>query len=144
MLYLIGALKFLARNWRWLLIASLVVGLGVQTFRLDHAKTDLTTARAALVNPVTHKTWQSEAIAAQRDLTTCRGNEGRLQKALGDQNASIDALKREADASSARATAQIRAAQADSAKARRDVAAIMAKRPGGDVCASALSLLREP
>lgn len=77
-------------------------------------------------------------------LTTCQGNEANLKAGLATQNASIDVLKREADASSARATAQIRAAQADSAKARRDVAAIMAKRPGGDLCASALELMREP
>lgn len=138
------ALLFLARYWRVVVIVSLVLALGAQTFRLHHAKADLTTARAALVNPVTHKTWQSEAIAAQRDLTTCRGNTDRLSTALQTQNASIDALKREADAINTVAGAKIRAAQADTVKARRDVAAIMAKRPGSDLCASALELMREP
>ena len=137
------ALLFLARYWRVVVIVSLVLALGAQTFRLHHAKADLTTARAALVNPVTHKTWQSEALRDARDLTTCHANVTTLKAATETQNASIDALKREADAISTAATAQIRAAQADSVKARRDVAAIMAKRPGGDLCASALELMRE-
>lgn len=122
-----------------------IVGFGVvQTARLHHAKADLDTARAALIDPTTKKTWQSEAVAAQRDLKTCQGNETAMQGAIDGQNASIEALKQEAAAASARATAQIRAAEAHSADAAREAAQIMAKRPGGDLCASALQLMREP
>lgn len=135
--------QFLRRHWRVLALAGVVAALGLQTARLAHAKADLAEAQAALKDPATGKTWQSEAVARGRDLATCRGNVTALNGAIEGQNASIDALKREADASSARATAKIRAAQADSAKARRDVAAIMAKRPGGDLCASALALIKE-
>jgi hypothetical protein len=77
-------------------------------------------------------------------LTICQANEANLQAGIATQNASIAALKQQADAASARATAAVKAAQARSADARRDAAAIMAKRPSGDLCASALNLLREP
>lgn len=137
-------LLFVARYWRVLAAAGLLTFGAVQTARLHHAKADLSTARAALIDPSTRKTWQSEATASQRDLQSCHASVSNLQAAISGQNASIEALKREAEAASARASAQIRAAQARSADARRDAAAIMAKRPSGDLCQSALELMREP
>jgi hypothetical protein len=131
------------RYWYIIAIAALVAGLGVQTARLVNAKGDLVNARAALLNPITHKAWQSEALRDARDLATCHANVTTLDQALAGQNASIAALKQEADAASARATAAVKAAQGRSADAARQVSALMARKPSGDLCASALELLKE-
>ncbi len=64
----------LARNWRICLLAALLAFGAVQTARLHHAKADLASARAALIDPATKKTWQSEAEARGRELTACQGN----------------------------------------------------------------------
>lgn len=77
-------------------------------------------------------------------LSQCKDNVTVLDAAVAGQNASIAAMKAESDAASARAAEAVKAAQVASTKARRDAVAIMARRPTGDVCESALALLREP
>jgi len=125
-------------------VVGLVAWGGIQTARLHHAKNDVTTARAALIDPVTKKTWQSEEQAAQRDLGTCTANSGRLDAALAAANDSIQALKDAAVADAMANRAHQTAAQARSADARRDVAALMETKPSGDRCGSAFELMREP
>ncbi len=89
-----------------------------------------------------------KAVEAKRlveaDLKQCRENTDTLKGAIEDQNASIDRWKAEAEAAKDRASRAVEAAQRRSATARRDAASIMAREPGGDLCQSALELLREP
>lgn len=121
-----GAGTFLVRYWRFALPAILAVLLGLQSARLHHAKHDLAAARAALVDPVTHRRWSQEAQEAQRDLGTCRASVTDLRGSLDAQNRRVDALKADGDA---RAQAATDAAQA--ARSARAVAESYRRRAEG-------------
>lgn len=127
------AAGLIGKNWKAVGLAILVALLGVQSFRLSHAKGDLKTARAALVDPDTKRKWQDEAKDRLRDLTTCRDNTTKLQAALAAQNAAVGRLKAEGDA---RATAAAKAAQ-DALQARREAdktAAKLSAYKSADTC----------
>jgi hypothetical protein len=124
------------------IIAGLLAFGGVQSARLAHAKADLTSARTALKNPATGKTWQSEAVAAERDLGTCRGNLQNLQTSLNDQSASLTALAAAGQARTARADKALSVASGAVQAASKAAGAVMAAKAGDDRCASALTLIR--
>ncbi len=117
---------------------------GIQTARLNHAKGDLTAARAALINPADKHTWQSDALQAEQDLGTCQTNEINDKAAIASQNASVAALKAESDQRTAEAQKAVMQARTAMATAQRYAAQIAAKTPGADKCDSALNLLRSP
>ena len=79
-------LAWALKHWQAIGLAALIAFAGLQTARLGHAKHDLAAARAALVNPKTHKTWQSEAKAATANLETCRANTATLAGQIAAQN----------------------------------------------------------
>lgn len=103
------------RTWLAVGVSVLMAFAGVQTLRLSHARHDLVLARAALVDPVTHRPWSKVAASAQADLSTCRINAGKLKGALDGQNAALQA-QRDRDARSL----------AESAKAAQDARAVAA------------------
>lgn len=116
-------------------IAGLSLGMAVQTWRLDHAKADLKSARAALKDPETKQTWQ--AVAEQ-----CKANAQTLSDSLDRQNAAVLAWQQAGQQASQAATAAVRAAGVAQNAAQAQAGAILAARPGDDRCASALELIR--
>lgn len=110
-------------------VATIGVGIllafgGVQTLRLNHAKHDLTTARAALIDPAGKATWQSEEVRDRADLATCRANEITLEGSIKVQNASIEAQSALDTASLARSEAIVRQAQANEAATAKALKAL--------------------
>lgn len=136
------AFKLLKHPITWL--ALLAALLALQTMRLNHARADLTTARAALINPATKHTWQDDYTASQVDLGTCRTNNTTLSDALKTQNAAVLAAKAEGDRRTALATQAAANARAVAESRRQEALAIMARVSGPDVCRDALALAREP
>jgi hypothetical protein len=109
-----------------------VVGFGAWNRNAQH-KHDL----PAMVDAATHQPWKAEALAAQRDLGTCRTNTATLEASLGRQNAAVEAL---AKASATRVAQSAKAASDARAVAesyRRSAAGVLAAKAGPDRCASA-------
>lgn len=114
----------------------------VQTVRLHHAKADLDTARKALIDPATKRTWQVEAVERGINLTTCTGNLTDIRKAVDIQNHSIVALEAEGHARVTAATKALAAEHKRTEDTLKVVARINQLKPGADRCASAASILR--
>jgi hypothetical protein len=102
---------------------------GLQTARLAHAKADLATARAALVDPATRKAWRAEAVADAA--------------ALDAEDQAVAALKAAGRADTQRAAAAVAAAQGRLDAASAAAAKLLATPPGADGCASADALILE-
>lgn len=125
------------------LLALSVATAGIQSARLKHAKADLANARAALIDPSTRKTWESEARVRERDLTTCQGNVSTLEAAQARQNAAVEALRADSDArlaQSAKAASDARAVAESYRQASRDVLGATA---GADKCEAADRLIMQ-
>ncbi|QUD88063.1 hypothetical protein [Phenylobacterium montanum] len=113
--------------WGALGLALLLATVGVQTARLAHAKSDLAAARAAALDPATHRAWQAEAKAAAAALGTCQAGLARLSSAVEDQNAALSAQKDQDAAATAAAQAALgRAQQAVKAAGVRAAAVLSA------------------
>lgn len=121
---------------------ALITFATVQTARLDHAKKDLATARAALVNPSTGHTWQKDYQIAAPALATCNVNLAATKGALDRQNLAVDALKAEADRRQRVGAAALSTARAGAAEARRRADAILSAPRGPDACQDALETIR--
>lgn len=118
------------------LLALSMATAGVQGLRLKHAKADLSTARAALINPVTRKTWQSEAVRDARDLGACKS-------AVAEQNASVAAAAAETARKLAAATKGQADARAVAESYRQTAPAVRAYQPkGADSCARTADVAR--
>lgn len=74
-------------------------------------------------------------------LTACKGNVERLDGALKAQGAAVTALKAESAQRSAEAAKALTAARSATTAANRRVGAILAAKPGADMCASADDLI---
>ena len=121
---------------------ALIIFGSVQTMRLDHAKKDLATARAALVNPDTRHTWQADYQIAAPALATCSVNLANVTGALDRQNLAVDALKAEADRRQRVGAQALSTARAGAAEARRRADAILSAPRGPDACQDALETIR--
>jgi hypothetical protein len=121
---------------------ALITFASVQTMRLDHAKKDLATARAALVNPDTRHTWQKDYQIAAPALATCNVNLANVTGALDRQNLAVDALKAEADRRQRVGAAALSTARLGAAEARRRADAILSAPRGPDACQDALETIR--
>lgn len=117
----------------WILgaLAALLVGsvsaTAIQSLRLDHAKADLESARAALKDPVTRRPWKDLAIERGRDLERCQANAETLKASLDDQTAAVGRWKAEATTragEAARAALDARGARAVAESRARELAAI--------------------
>lgn len=121
---------------------ALIIFASVQTARIDHAKKDLATARAALVNPSTGHTWQKDYLIAAPALATCSVNLANVTGALDRQNLAVDALKAEADRRQRVGAQALSTARLGAAEARRRADAILSAPRGPDACQDALETIR--
>ncbi len=112
------------RTWAIAGASALLVFGGVQTLRLNHAKHDLAQARADLIDPVSKRSWQREAVDARSGLAACKS-------AVQAQNDAVDALKAKSDANIAKADKAASDARAVAASARTEAARIMEMKPAG-------------
>lgn len=125
-------------------LALLLVFVGVQTWRINHAKHDLKEARAALVNPKTKRTWEQDFTASQRNLDICHGSVLAVQTSLDTQNAAIaanaaDGARRAKMLSDGLQQARKAAAAAD----KRSLDILAVKPKGADQCARLMDLDRQ-
>lgn len=107
-------------------LALLIGFAGLQTVRLNHAKSDQ-------IDPSTHHSWKSEELRdspalalATRNLTICQANQQTLEASLASQNAAVSALQ----AAGAQATAK-------ATKAAHD--ALIASKQANDVAQAILA-----
>lgn len=121
---------------------ALITFATVQTMRLDHAKKDLSTAHAALVNPATGHTWQKDYQIAAPALATCNVSLANVTGALDRQNLAVDALKAEADRRQRVGAQALSTARLGAAEARRRADAILSAPRGPDACVDALETIR--
>lgn len=126
------------------LFAILLGSAAYKSARLDVVTRDLAVAQAALKDPVSKRPWQTLAMERDRDLTICRGNSASLTTQLAHQNASVEALGAASAKATAASNAAVKAAGELSARAERQAGAILDRKPGADLCVSALELAREP
>ena len=121
---------------------ALITFASVQTMRLDHAKKDLTTARAALVNPATGHTWQKDYQIAAPALAVCNTDRANVTGALNRQNLAVAALKAEGDRRQAESREALSTARRATASARARADAILSTPAGPDACQDALETIR--
>lgn len=133
---------FVAKHWRALLVGVLVGLLGTQSARLGDAKHDLQSARDALKDPVTGKTWQSEADGRLAALGTCNAQVKALNNTAAAQSEAAAAFK--ATMEDRIAAAQKAAQQALGARRKADqaVADLLSRKDTGDACKDMLEALK--
>ncbi len=129
--------------WAGLGLALLLAFAGVQTVRLDHAKSDLAAARAAQIDPATKRSWQAEELADAQNLATARANFDQANASLATEQASVAALKAADAADSAKASAAVQQARAATATLSKREAELAALKPAGDACAQADTILSQ-
>jgi hypothetical protein len=122
-------------------LGLLLAFAGVQTARLAHAKSDLTAAREAAVDPATRRSWQAEAKAAATALATCQTNLGQLDGALAGQSSAVAALKDQGAAATAAAQAALTRAQDQARAAATRAAAVLSASPSAPGCSDADALI---
>lgn len=110
-------------------VASVLLILSIQSARLAHAKADLVTARAALVDPVSRRTWKDIAGSA------IAGRDAALAS-LARQNAAVTVMQQLSDRKLAEAAQALSVASQGRASAEARAARLMAHPPAGiDACA---------
>ena len=127
--------------WGAVGLAALLGLLGLQTARLSHAKTDLSAARAAQIDPATRRSWQAEATAAAANLATCHAGLSQLDASLADQSAAVTALRTEGDTASAAAQQAALQAQAEAKAVTARAASLLAAKPAAPGCSGADALI---
>lgn len=79
---------------------------------------------------------EGAARLANQDLTACRGNSARLQAALNDQNASIEAAREEGDRRAQAAESALAEAERGRAATEARIKRLLTNPPAGiDACA---------
>jgi hypothetical protein len=129
--------------WGALAVGLLLMALGVQSARLDHAKADLAAARAAQIDPETKAKWQDEYHAAAQDRDTAQASQRNAEHALGDEQASVAALQAASAQSSAKAAAALQQARVATAALSEREKAMAALTAPGDVCSQADEVLKQ-
>jgi ABC-type transport system involved in cytochrome bd biosynthesis fused ATPase/permease subunit len=119
-----------------------IVGLGAMLvmcwFTGSNLRRDLAHTTADL------KSTRVELVGTVRDLTTCQNNTRSLNASLEAQNAAVASLEQAGREASKRAQAALAKARKASDAASVEAARILNLQPQGDVCASALQLMRQP
>lgn len=124
------------------MLALALGAAGVQSARLSHAKGDLAEARAALTDPKTHRTWQSEAEASARDLTTCQISLKDADDQM-DRQSKLDAAQEALSAAAlAKSTASVSASHKGQKKADANAAKLLTPAVGIDACARMMDVDR--
>jgi hypothetical protein len=114
---------------------ALILSLcALQTARLHHAKVDLARARAELKDPDSGRTW--------RVLADDRSNQIRnLDAAAARQDAALEGLRVASERATRAAAEALRQAHTLSDVAHRKADAVLAEKPGSDLCADADALI---
>lgn len=130
-------LGFLLKHWTWFAVVGLVIAVGVQSGRLNHAKADQH-------DPTSHRLWRDEAkdLARQRDALQSQAaadavSISNLKASVSQQNQAITELARAGDEQTARANLALRSAKAQTQAAKARVSEILAAKAGADQCKSA-------
>lgn len=113
---------------------ALLLTITAQTVRLHHAKSDLTQARAALLDPSTGRTWRAEA-------TTCARVEAAYADALQRQSESITRLRDAGDQATARASQAVSHASIAGNRERLAAQQVLLAKPNLNACADADALI---
>ena len=121
---------------------ALITFASLQTMRLDHAKHDLSVARAALINPATGHTWRADYQIAAPALAVCNTDLGNVTAALNRQNLAMKALGDETARMRAESAAALSTARRATASARARADAILSTPAGPDACQNALAMIR--
>lgn len=116
-----------------------LAGCAVLAFMLVGAKLEAGHLRKA--NSEYHRAIFDPVSGWQARLNTCQGSVKTLDAALTRQNGAVTALKTEGAQRSAEAAKALTAAQRATVAANRRVGAILAAKPGADMCASADDLI---
>ena len=121
-------MTFLLANWRLVVVATLLLALGIQTWRLDRAKADV--------------------IEAQALVTACEGRVSALGKQIEAQNGAVRALEAAGKARQARAMAGVREAEKRAKTAQNEAqrlreAALSPLEPKELGCEAAVANVRE-
>ena len=121
-------MTFLLANWRLVVVATLLLALGIQTWRLDRAKADV--------------------IEAQALVTACEGRVSALGKQIEAQNGAVRALEAAGKARQARAAQGIKEAEKRSKTAQNEAkrlreAALSPLEPKELGCEAAVAKVRE-
>lgn len=134
--FLLAVPKLLSpKLWAVVGVGLLLGVVGVQTLRLNHAKGDLTQARAALRDPVSGRKWQALAEENIRDLKTCRSSNVALTEANAAEMARLSALQADAEARLRQTSAELSKAATGRAAAEARAAKLLAHPPMGvDAC----------
>ena len=118
-------MPFLLANWRLVIVATLLLALGIQTWRLDRAK--------------------AEVAEVQALVTACEGRVSALGKQIEAQNGAVRALEAAGKARQARARAEVERATKSAQIAQNEAArlreAILA--PIEASCEAAVSQVRK-
>jgi peptidoglycan hydrolase CwlO-like protein len=113
------------------------LALGVQSFRLAGSQR----AEARALQAVAEGQTAIERLTTNNSILTA--NQDRLQAALGEQNASVAALKAASDTATARAETALVGLRGASARARMLAGQVAALKPQGDACVAADSAILE-
>lgn len=128
-----AALGFAGKNWKVIGLAAVIAFAGLQSWRVGNLKSDLSDARAALVNPATGEKWKAEAERDAAALKTCRANVVSLDGALTLQNEAVAAVKARGDQMAR--NAEKAASEARKAQGKADaLAAKLAGFQAGKTC----------
>jgi chromosome segregation ATPase len=116
---------------------ALALALGVQTYRLAGSQR----AEARALQAVAEA--ETRIVRLTTNNSTLTANLDRLQAALGEQSASVAAMKVASDTATARAETALVGLRGASARARMLADQVAALKPQGDVCVAADSAILE-
>ena len=114
---------------------ALAVMLGVTTLKASITEGELRHQVA---------TAESTIHTTATNLDTCKGNLADKVKAIATLDASVAAIRSEADTRTAAASVAVQQARIATAALSKREAAIAAEKPTADMCASTFSALQEP
>lgn len=138
-----NALGFVGKHWSWFAMAGLVIALGIDHARLNHAKADQLDRRSCVAHqPCKPLKWQAEAKADERTIEE-QGRQlaagavsiQRLSTALDQQSAAVAAQHDAGAKALAEAEAAVRAQSRAVAAANARAAALARPLAGADQCA---------
>lgn len=138
-------LALLGKFWPFIGIGVLVLVVGVQTARLNHAKADQLDHRSCVAGQPCHPIkWEAEAKANEADIAHLTKQVeadqisfANLNHALDEQSAAVEAAHAQGLARTAETDRLVSVARQSAKTAQARAVAALAAKPGADVCRSA-------
>jgi hypothetical protein len=121
------------------LVAGSLALAGVQGWRLDRVKRELTLAKAGLTDPATRRPWRELAFDRQLNLDTCKANLDGATRDLAALAEAARAKSAEDAATLARTTQALSAARKSNALLDQLVDGLKVPLPAGEACARVLA-----